>query len=131
MSSWSFWHPRSGSFLFIIYISAVVYLHVVKWFMCMCQWFTCTLLSTHIQSFCSSNTDRSTTVFIPSVCICQKEWTCSSFAFHLTYSVAVSVFILGVFFYLKLYYFGLQILIFKSSLCYSGPRQTCFSFSSV
>lgn len=77
------------------------------------------LSSTHIQSFCPSNTYRSMSALIPAICVCQKEWTCSSFTFHLNYSVAVSV--LGIFFNLKLYYFGLQILIFKSSLCYSGP----------
>lgn len=80
---------------------SVVFLNVVK----------------HICARILSCQYRSMSAFVLAVCVCQNKGTCS-FAFH---SVAVSVFILGIFFYLKFYYLSLQISVFKSCLCYSSP----------
>lgn len=74
------------------------------------QWFFWMLSSIYMQGFCPTNTYRSISAFVLAICVCQNKRTCS-FAFQ---SVTVSVFILGIYFYLKFYYLSLQISIFKS-----------------
>lgn len=63
------------------------------------------------------------------VCLC-PHYMCMSkqgdllFCIH---SVAVSVLILEVFFYLNFYYLSLQISVFKSCFCYSSPGKKYYS----